>query len=163
MPQELNKLPLTPEIGGGATKKTWHRHVARGQSGVWPGELNRQTRCPCSCSHRPVAGLSSICLQENTAHRAVATGRSRIRAGDGQHFALVNPLARGCNKAGSDRVVTNVLPFLPVAFIAAQNVVETTLLPHLRAMSTQATSTRQRLFQLPNPAAKNKRCVAAHK
>jgi hypothetical protein len=55
----------------------------------------------------------------------------------------------------------DVLPFLPVAFVAAQNVVETTLLPHLRTLSSQTSATRKRLFQLPNPATKNETCVAA--
>jgi hypothetical protein len=44
-------------------------------------------------------------------------------------FSLVWPLVRSFHKTGSNRVVADVIPFLSIALLAAQNVIKKSRLP----------------------------------
>ena len=135
----------------------WLQRWLQRRKAVSPKRFAR--RAGFLCSHRPVAGppplrfsqqkerptgpwlqwpihLTVALSNETPPNRTVVTACHSLRTIDVHDFALVRPIVSGCNKPGSDRVVTDVLPFLPVAFVAAQNVVETTLLPHLRTLSS---------------------------
>ena len=56
----------------------------------------------------------------------------QLRAIDHDDFALVWPLVRGSHKASADRIVSHVVPFLGVTFVAAQNVIKKSRLPKTR-------------------------------
>jgi hypothetical protein len=51
------------------------------------------------------------------------------RSIDHDDFSLVWPVVRGFHKAGSNRIIVNVVPFLCVAFVAPQNVIKESRLP----------------------------------
>lgn len=52
-----------------------------------------------------------------------------LRSIDHHDFSLIWPVVRNFNKAGPNRILANVVPFLCVTFVAPQNVIKESRLP----------------------------------
>ena len=67
---------------------------------------------------------------------AAATHATRVplqsRAINHNNFSLVWPVVRGLHKTSPHRILTNIIPFLGVTFVAAQNVIKESRLPKSR-------------------------------
>jgi hypothetical protein len=49
---------------------------------------------------------------------------------DANYLASIQPILGVCDESGPYRIVTNIIPFLRVTFIAPQNMIEETTLPN---------------------------------
>ncbi len=56
----------------------------------------------------------------------------QLRSINHHDFFLAWPLIRTFHKASADRIVSHVVPFLGVTFVAAQNVIKKSRLPKMR-------------------------------
>src|SRR5262245_12681527 len=67
-------------------------------------------------------------------HRASQAARLslQLRSIDHRDFPLVSPAIRSFDKASSNRILADVLPFLCITFVAAQNVIKESRLPKSR-------------------------------
>ena len=103
------------------------------------------------CSHgavrRPTQGN---CFS----YRTPPTARwLQSRAIDVNDFALVRPIFPAVNQACTNWISADIFPFLRVAFIVAQHVIEESFLPNLCVLSRPTRRFGQRLFQHSNPSA----------
>src|ERR1700758_5573854 len=73
----------------------------------------------------------------------------QLRAINHNDFALIWPVLRAFHKTGSHRILTNIIPFFGVTFVAAQNVIKKSSLPKL-ALTLQ----RQRLRALAHQSSR---------
>ncbi len=113
------------------------------------------------CSHgavrRPTQGN---CFS----YRRPPTGRwLQSRTVDIDDLALIRPIFPAVNQACTNWISADIFPFLRVAFIVAQHVIEESFLPNLCVLSRPTRRFGQRLFQHSNPSAQNKSWSAADK
>ena len=58
----------------------------------------------------------------------------QLRSIDHSDFSLVSPAVRSFDKASSNRILADILPFLRITFVAAQNVIKESRLPKSRRL-----------------------------
>src|SRR6478736_3610353 len=88
------------------------------------GDSIRRANDSAFCS-----GSRAGCIPYSTAGGTPALQLRSIDHGD---FSLVSPAVRSFDKASSNRILADILPFLRIAFVAAQNVIKESRLPKSR-------------------------------
>jgi hypothetical protein len=93
-----------------------------------------------------------------------ATGRWLQHSGaiDEYDLTLTGPIVRATHQTRAYGIFINVIPFLLVALVAAQHVIEKTFLPDLAGWSRKFERLGECLFQCSDPASENEICIAAH-
>jgi len=72
------------------------------------------------------------------------------------YFAGVRPVVSVCHESGAHRIIAHVIPFLSVALIAAQHLIEESALPKGILSFKATTFPRDELLESPDPPAKHK-------
>ncbi len=108
------------------------------------------------CSHGP-CGPSMRCSKP-AADRCL-----QLRTVDVNDLSLVRPIFRATHQACAHRVFAHIFPFLRVAFVSAQHVIEESFLPNLYVSSRQHNRFAQRLLGHSNPSPQNEIRSATNK
>ena len=82
----------------------------------------------------------------------------RLQSGaiDCDYFAGVGPIIGSCHKPCTDRILPHVVPFLRVALVTPQNVIEESTLPDWVCARGPHDALRETLFQKTDPASQLK-------
>jgi hypothetical protein len=116
----------------------------RARSSSGKGESARR-EC---CSRRPVGGASCVRLLVTEMLRTAK--RLQSRAVNHHNFLGIPPLVWIIDKSSTNGVLSNVIPFVSVAFIVAENMIKKAALPDRRG-PYQRNMFRESLFQDSDP------------
>ena len=75
---------------------------------------------------------------------------------DPDYFAGVGPIVCVRHQAGADWIIAHVIPFLRVALVTSQNMIEASAFPDWVSAPSAHNALRKTLFQKPNPTSQFK-------